>query len=309
MDRFDAMLAFSRVVDLQSFTKAAESLNLPKATLSAQVANLEKRLNVKLLHRTTRQVSVTTDGAVYYEHTMRLLRDLEEAESAVSQSNLSYRGRLRVDTSGTLGRQIILPAINDFFKRYPDIDLELGCTDRTADLLQEGIDCAIRGGMPIDESLVARKLVQTHPVTCATPTYLEQHGTPMTIEALTEHLTVNFLSPRTGKVAGFTYLLDDGKKEIFGHRRIALNDIDACVNAALADVGIVQLPYFSVRNHIQSGKLIRIMVNYPTEPASVYVVYLRNRHLSANVRAFIDWVVALFAKEQEQYIQRCSDQS
>jgi LysR family transcriptional regulator for bpeEF and oprC len=305
MDRFDTMLAFTRVVELNSFTKAAISLNMPKATLSAQVANLEKRLNVKLFHRTTRHVSVTTDGAVYYERAMRLLSDLEETESAVSQSNVSYRGRLRVDTSGTLGRQIILPALNDFFRRYPDIDLELGCTDRAVDLLQEGIDCAIRGGMPIDESLVARKLVQTRPITCATPTYLEQHGTPETLKDLKEHLVVNFLSPRTGKVIGFNYLQEDKKVEIHGRRRIALNDVDACVSAALADIGIVQLPFFSVRNHIQSGRLVRILTNYPTEILTVHLVYLQNRHLSANVRAFIDWVVALFAKEQENYLKCC----
>lgn len=307
MDRFDTMLAFTRVVELNSFTKAAYSLNIPKATLSAQVANLEKRLNVKLFHRTTRHVSMTTDGAVYYERAKRLLSDLEETESAVSQSNRSYAGRLRVDTSGTLGRQIILPALNDFFKRYPDIELELGCTDRTVDLLQEGIDCAIRGGMPIDESLVARKLVETRPVTCATPTYLEQHGTPNSLEELKQHMVVNYLSPRTGKIAGFNYLVEGKRLEIYGHRRIALNDIDACVSASLANIGIAQLPFFSVRSHILSGKLVRILPDQPSEPTSAYIVYLQNRHLSANVRAFIDWTVNLFANEQQNYFNCCPD--
>lgn len=307
MDRFDTMLAFTRVVELSSFTKAAYSLNIPKATLSAQVANLEKRLNVKLFHRTTRHVSMTTDGAVFYERAKRLLSDLEETESAVSQSNRSYSGRLRVDTSGTLGRKILLPALNDFFKRYPDIELELGCTDRTVDLLQEGIDCAIRGGMPIDESLVARKLVETRPVTCATPTYLEQHGTPKSLDELKQHMVVNYLSPRTGKIVGFNYLVEGKKLEVYGHRRIALNDIDACVSACLANIGIAQLPFFSVRNHIQSGKLVRILPDYQSEPTTAYIVYLQNRHLSANVRAFIDWTVSLFEKEQQSYFSCCPD--
>lgn len=307
LDKFETMLAFTRVAELNSFTKAAISLNIPKATLSAQVAHLEKRLNVKLLHRTTRQVSLTTDGVVYYERAIRLLNDLEETESAVTQSNLSYRGRLRVDTSGTIGRQIILPALNDFFKSYPEIDLELGCTDRPVDLLQEGIDCAIRGGMPIDESLVARKLVQTRPVTCASPTYLERHGTPLSLDDLKGHLMVNFLSPRTGKVMGFNYLMENNVIEINGLRRIAINDVDGCVNAALADIGIVQLPYFSVRNHIQSGKLVRVLADYQTEIATLYVVYLQNRHLTANVRAFIDWIVVLFAQEQQYYFDCCPE--
>jgi LysR family transcriptional regulator for bpeEF and oprC len=305
MDRFDTMLAFTRVVELSSFTKAAASLNMPKATLSAQVANLEKRLNVKLFHRTTRHVSVTTDGAVYYERALRLLNDLEETESAVSQANLSYRGRLRVDTSGTVGRQIILPAINDFFKRYPEIELELGCTDRTVDLLQEGIDCAIRGGMPIDESLVARKLVETRLVTCASPTYLEQQGTPLNLEELQSHLVINYLSPRTSKIAGFNYEVNGKNINIFGRRRIALNDIDACVSASLADIGIAQLPYFSIRNHLQTGKLVRILTDYPGQVVAAYAVYLQNRHLSANVRAFIDWTINLFDKEQQDYFNCC----
>lgn len=307
MDRFDTMRAFTRVVELHSFTKAASSLNLPKATLSAQVVALEKRLNVKLLHRTTRHVSVTTDGAAYYERAVRLLHELEETESAVSQSRVEYKGRLRVDVSATLARQIILPALNDFFKRYPEIDLELGCTDRTVDLLQEGVDCAIRGGMPIDESLVAKKLIATGRITCASPTYLEQHGTPLTLEALKMHSVVNYQSPRTGRINPFNYMVNGEALKIQGRRRLAANDIDACVTAALADIGIVQLPYFAVRCHIANGKLTRILTDYPSEISPVYAVYLQNRHLSANVRAFVDWAVELFDREQQQYVSCCPE--
>ena len=301
MDRFDAMLAFARVVELSSFTKAAISLNIPKATLSAQVLSLEKRLNVKLLHRTTRHVSVTKEGAAYYERATRLLNDLEETEAAVGQASRSYKGRLRVDTSGTLGRQIIVPALSDFFRRYPDIDLEIGCTDRAVDLLQEGIDCAIRGGMPLDESLVARKLIETQPITCATQTYLDQNGTPETPEDLEKHMVVNYFSPRTGRVVGFNYLKDGEKVTIYGRRRVALNDIDACLSATLADIGIVQLPYFGVRDYITSGRLKKVLAQYPSERLPIHIVYLQNRHLSANVRAFVDWVVELFAKEERIY--------
>jgi len=301
MDRFDAMLAFARVVELHSFTKAAASLNIPKATLSAQVFALEKHLSAKLLHRTTRHVSVTKEGAAYYERAKQLLADLEDTEAAVSQSSRSYKGRLRVDTSGTLGRQIIIPALGDFAKRYPDIELEIGCTDRTVDLLQEGIDCAIRGGMPIDESLVARKLIETKPITCATQAYLEQNGTPQDLEELAEANVVSYFSPRTGRMAGFNYLANGEKVTIYGRRRAAINDIDACVTAALSGIGIVQLPYFSVREHIKSGKLKPILSRYDTESTAAYIVYLQNRHLSANVRAFVDWVVELFAKEEQGY--------
>lgn len=305
MDRFDTMRAFTRVVELNSFTKAAQSLNVPKATLSSQVLALEKRLGVKLLHRTTRHVSVTSDGAVYYERANKLLQDLEETESVVSQARVTHKGRLRVDVSATVARQIILPALNDFLRRYPEISFELGCTDRTVDLLEEGVDCAIRGGMPIDESLVAKKLIETSRITCASPAYLEQHGTPTTLEALAQHSVVNFQSPRTGKVIPFNYVLNDQPTYIEGQRKLMANEIDACVTAALADIGIVQLPYFAVRSHIESGRLIRLLPNYASEITPVYVVYLQNKHLSANVRAFVDWVTELFALEQQRYYACC----
>ena len=301
MDRFDAMQAFMRVVEMHSFTKAAQSLNLPKATVSAQVQALEKRLNVRLLHRTTRNISITKEGAAYYERAKQLLTDLEDAEAAVGLSSRSYRGRLRVETSGTLGRQIIIPALDDFFRRYPEIDLEIGCSDRTVDLLQDGVDCAIRGGMPLDETLVARKLIETQPVTCATQAYLERHGTPQTLAELEQHTVVNYMSPRTGRVVGFNYLQGDDKVTIFGRRRVTINDIDACLSAALADLGIVQMPYFAVRHHIKAGRLLRVLAQYPAECTPVHIVYLPNRHLSANVRAFVDWVVELFQKEAIDY--------
>jgi len=305
VDRFDAMLAFTRVVELNSFTKAANSLNMPKATLSAQVAALEKYLNVKLLHRTTRNVSVTHDGAAYYERVLRLLQDLDETESLVTQSRIAYRGRLRVDIATTIARRIILPALDDFIKRYPEIELELGCTDRTVNLLQEGVDCAIRGGMPIDETLVARKLITTSQITCATPTYLERHGMPKSLAELELHSVVNYQSPRTAQIIPFYYQIDDELVGVQGRRKLAINDIDSCVNAVLANIGIAQLPYFGVRDYINNGQLIQLLPEFQAEPAPLYIVYLQNRHLSANVRAFVDWVIALFKQEEAGYLKCC----
>lgn len=305
MDRFDTMRAFTRVVELNSFTKAAQSLNLPKATVSAQVLALEKRLGVKLLHRTTRQVTATTDGAIYYERAIQLLQSLEDTESALRQSRLTHQGRLRVEVSPTLAKTLILPALNDFLRRYPDIRFELGSTDRTVDLLEEGVDCAIRGGMPIDASLVAKKLIETRRITCASPNYLAQHGTPTSLDALSQHNVVNFQSPRTGKVIPFSYLQQQQTIHIQGQRKLVANEIDACLAAALADIGIVQLPYFAVRSHIERGTLVSILDHYPAETTPIYVVYLQNKHLSANIRAFVDWVSQLFAEEQQRYRLCC----
>lgn len=296
MDRFDTMLAFTRVVELKSFTKAATSLNLPKATVSAQVIALEKRLRVKLLNRTTRHVSVTPDGAGYYERAVRLLGELEETEASVSHAAMSPKGRLRVDVPGSVGRRIIAPALDDFFARYPEIDLELGCTDRPVDLVHEGIDCVIRGGDIHDESLVARRLGDFRMLTYAAPSYLAKHGEPQNLEDLERHQMIAFASPKTGKVFPLIYEKNDVQTVVQGIQRISINDADSCAAAACSGIGLVQLPAFIAGEYVDSGHLVAIMKDYPSELVPVWILYPPNRHLSTKVRAFAEWAAELFAK-------------
>jgi LysR family transcriptional regulator for bpeEF and oprC len=295
MDRFDAMLAFTRVVELNSFTKASASLNLPKATLSAQVLALEQRLHVKLLNRTTRHVSVTPDGAAYYERAIRLLNELEETEASVTRLVTTPKGRLRIDIPGSLGRRVIVPALGSFLKRYPDIELEVGCTDRQVDLLQEGVDCVVRGGAVLDESLVARRIGHISLVTCATPGYLREFGTPARPEDLEKHHVVNYVSPRTGKAFDFEYTQGNEKITAAGQRRMTINDSDACLTAALAGIGMVQLPEFIARDYIASGELQTVLADFPSDTQPICVLYPQNRHLSSKVRAFVEWTAELFA--------------
>lgn len=296
MDRFDTMLAFTRVVELKSFTQAAVSLNLPKATVSAQVIALEKRLRVKLLNRTTRHVSVTPDGAGYYERAIRLLNELEETEASVSHAAMSPKGRLRVDVPGSVGRRIIAPALDDFFARYPEIDLELGCTDRPVDLVHEGIDCVIRGGEINDESLVARRLGDFQMVTYAAPSYIAKYGSPKDLVDLEQHYVVSFASPKTGKTYPFIY--DDGKTEtiVQGVQRISINDFDTCAAAACSGIGLVQLPAFIAQDYV--GKLVPVLDGHLSEKIPVWILYPPNRHLSTKVRAFAEWAAELFKKSE-----------
>lgn len=296
MDRFDTMLAFTRVVELKSFTKAATSLNLPKATVSAQVIALEKRLRVKLLNRTTRHVSVTPDGAGYYERAVRLLNELDETEAAVMHAAAAPKGRLRVDVPGSVGRRIIAPALDDFFSRYPEIDLELGCTDRPVDLVHEGIDCVIRGGEISDESLVARRLGDFRMLTYAAPSYLARHGTPKDLEELERHQLILFASPKTGKVYPMIYEQDDVQTEAQGMQRISINDADSCAAAACSGIGLVQLPEYIAHEYTASGQLVPILDGYLSEHVPVWILYPPNRHLSTKVRAFAEWAAELFAK-------------
>jgi LysR family transcriptional regulator, regulator for bpeEF and oprC len=296
MDRFDTMLAFTRVVELESFTKAAMSLNLPKTTVSAQVLALEKRLRVKLLHRTTRRISVTTDGAAYYERAIRLLNELEETEAALHQATSNPKGRLRVDVPTPLGRLVIIPALQDFLKRYPEIQLEIGCDDRPIDLLEEGVDCVIRVGHPLDSTLVARRVGTMQFLLVASPEYLETYGRPTHHDDLQRHQAVHFFSSKTGKVRNFVLEHAGEEQEVPTNRKLAINNGDAIVAAALAGIGICQVPTFMVQGYLNEGKLERVLGDYPTGSLPLNALYPQNRHLSTKVRTFIEWVAELFAE-------------
>lgn len=298
MDRFDTMLAFTRVVELSSFTKAAQSLNLPKATVSAQVLALEKRLQVKLLHRTTRHVSATADGAAYYERAIHLLAELNETEAAVRHATQAPKGRLRVDVPGTIGNRLLIPALCDFFTRYPDIELEIGCTDRPVDLLHEGIDCVIRGGEVLDESLVARRLGSLPLATCASPSYVARRGMPRTLAGLEEHILVHMFSAKTGKPFPFEFVTGGVRQIVYGRSKVSFNDLEACVSAALAGLGIVQLPLFIAQAEFTAGRLVPILPEIEVEGVPLHILYLQNRHLSNKVRAFVEWVAELLITEK-----------
>src|SRR5476649_998874 len=208
MNKLQAMEVFVQVVDAGGFTRAAEHMQLPKATVSTLIQSLETALSVKLLHRTTRQVSVTADGAAYYERCLRILSDVREAEESLSRTRLSPTGRLRVDAPTGLAADILIPALPDFFERYPDIQLEMGCSDRQIDLIEEGVDCAVRGGVLGDSSLIARRVGILHFVTCAAPGYLERYGRPTHPDELPRHRCVNYFSARTGKMYDWDFTRD-----------------------------------------------------------------------------------------------------
>jgi LysR family transcriptional regulator for bpeEF and oprC len=205
MNKLQAMEVFVQVVDAGGFTRAAEHLQLPKATVSTLIQSLETALSVKLLHRTTRQVSVTADGAAYYERCLRILSDVREAEESLSRTRLSPSGRLRVDAPTGLASLVLIPALPEFFQRYPDIQLELGCSDRTVDLIEEGVDCAVRGALA-DSSLIARRVGILEFITCAAPSYLDNFGRPVHPEELKRHRCVNyFLHARAKSLTGILH--------------------------------------------------------------------------------------------------------
>ena len=295
MNKLLAMEVFVQVVDAGGFTRAADLMQLPKASVSTMVAALEKSLSVKLLHRTTRNVSVTSDGAAYYERCLQILSDVREAEESLSTNRASPRGRLRVDCSTAIAADIIIPALPDFFARYPDIALELGCGDRPVDLVEEGVDCAIRGGTLPDSSLVARRIGVLQFITCAAPGYLATRSAPQHPNDLASHRCINFFSSKTGKIFEWDFVRGDETIVTGTPSNLAVNDSVAYLRAGLAGLGILQAPGYAVERHLASGALVALMPDWVTSPLPVNVVYPQNRHLSAKVRVFVEWVADLFA--------------
>ncbi|HEY0065284.1 MAG TPA: LysR substrate-binding domain-containing protein, partial [Telluria sp.] len=268
------------------------------------VQGLEQALQVKLLHRTTRQVSVTSDGAAYYERCLRILSDVREAEESLSHNRASPAGRLRVDVSTSIANDFIIPALPVFFERYPDIRLDLGCSDRPIDLIEEGVDCAVRGGELPDSALIARRIGILQFRTAATPAYLDKHGRPQHPRDLADHRCVNYFSSRTGKTYDWDFVR--GEESIFvpAPACLAVNDSVAYATAALQGLGLVQMASYKVEALVASGQLELVLTDWTSVPLPINVVYPQNRHLSAKVRVFVEWVAELFADHPGMQLQR-----
>ena len=295
MNKLQAMEVFVQVVDAGGFTRAAEHLQMPKATVSTLIQALEGALAVKLLHRTTRQVSVTADGAAYYERCLRILADVRDAEESLSRTRLSPAGRLRVDAPTSLASTVIIPALPDFFERYPDIVLELGCSDRPVDLIEEGVDCAVRGGLLADSTLIARRVGIIQFDTCAAPSYIARHGRPLHPDDLANHQCVNYFSSKTGKIHDWNFSRGSERIQVPLRGHLALNDSNAYASAGLAGLGIVQMARFTLAPLLAAGRLELLLEDWSSEPLPMHVVYPHNRHLSAKVRVFVEWLADYFA--------------
>ncbi|MEX3772975.1 LysR family transcriptional regulator [Pseudomonas sp. MYb118] len=291
MDRLQSMQIFSRVVEMHSFSRAAESLSLPPSRVTRAVKELEAFLGVCLLRRTTRHISLTPDGTLYYDHCRRLLADIEAVESGFPGSAGQPRGRLRVDMTLSLARLVVLPSIKDFQARFPDVELTLTMADRTVELIQEGIDCVIRTGIPEDSpTLVAKRVGAFDWVTCASPEYLAEHGTPQTLEDLADHHAVGYLSSRTARSLEWHYVVDGEDRCVRMRERLIVNDTDAYVACALEGLGLIRAGSYMVRRHLLSGRLKPVLTDYCSPAVPLSVLYPKNRHLSPTVRAFVDWV-------------------
>jgi DNA-binding transcriptional LysR family regulator len=290
MDRIDVMRLFTRIVDLGSFTAAAEDIKLPRATATYALQQLERRLGVRLLHRTTRHVSPTLEGQAYYERCLRVLNEIEEAESFLGEAAAKPSGRLRVDMSGAIASAFLFPHLGEFCRRYPGIALEIGTTDRLVDLVREGVDCVVRAGEPRDVGLVSRRVALARTVTCASRAYLEEHGTPRTIEQFRAHQAVNFLSTATGKHSPFEFKVKGKVQAVTLKGRVAVTSADAYAACCLQGLGFIQAPRYRLEPYFATGELVEVLARFPPPPMPIAVMYPHHRQLAPRVRVFIDWV-------------------
>jgi DNA-binding transcriptional LysR family regulator len=298
MDRFDAMQAFARVVEAGSFTRAAETLHMSKTSVTQLVQQLEARLRVRLLNRTTRKVNVTADGAAYYERVLRVLADVDDAETSLSGAAASPRGRLRVDVPSPLARMILIPALPAFHAQYPDIQLDLGVSDRMVDIIGDKVDCVLRGGELTDLSLMARHVGDLQLGVYAAPSYIKLAGTPQHPRELedTHHRIVGFLWARSGKAAPYAMHSGDENVTVQGRYALSVDDGNAYLAAALAGLGIALLPDYMAKGHLARGELVRLLEGWQLDAMPLYIAFPPNRHVSAKLRVFMEWVAGVMAE-------------
>jgi len=297
MDRFDAMRAFVQVVESGSYTKAAQQLNLHKATVSQQIQQLEDKLTTRLLTRTTRSVAPTAEGLTYYQQASAILQQVDEAESMMRKGSTAPAGQLRVNVPVAMGRMVFAPEIRGFLERYPKINLELGCTDRAVDLVRDGVDCALRGGQLPDSSLTARKVGDLRFTLCAAPRYIDERGAPQTPEELVlKHHQVGFVLASNSKLRHVQLQCGAQRLELEVPARFVTTDSAAVLSAGLDGLGIVQIAEFVAKHYLVSGALVPVLPAWHCPALPLHLVTPTARKRTARVQAFMDWAHALLVR-------------
>jgi DNA-binding transcriptional LysR family regulator len=287
------MRVFTRVVERRSFTLTAHDLGLPRSTVTDAIKQLESRLGVRLLQRTTRHVSPTLDGEAYYRRCISLMADLDDAESAFAGAK--PKGLLRVDVQGTLARHFIVPNLPAFFAEYPEVEVSMSEGERWIDLIREGVDCVLRFGNLPDSDLVARRVVTLERLTCAAPDYLEHFGTPVNLESLEGHRMIGLRSLSTGNVRPLEFVVAGTTRNLTLPSPMSVTGTESYLATARLGLGLVQIPRFHGEDDLQRGTLVPVLTDCPPPSAPVSLLYPRNRQLSARVRVFLDWAAREFA--------------
>jgi DNA-binding transcriptional LysR family regulator len=298
MDRFDAMRLFTRVVERRSFTQAANDIGLPRSTATQVVHQLERRLGVRLLQRTTRVVRPTLDGEAYYRRCLAILQDVEDAEGAFSGTK--PKGTVRIEVQGTLARHFLMPNLPAFFAQYPEIEISMSESDRWVDLVHEGVDCALRWGELADSGVVARRLAVLTRITCAAPAYLKRFGRPKSLQDLgANHQVVGLRRLTTGDIEPLNFVVDDKMHSMSLPAPFSVTGPESYLLATRLGLGLAQMPHFHIAEDLKRGSLVALLTDSPPPSAPVSLMYAQNRQISPRVRAFSDWLAHQFRRSEE----------
>jgi len=297
VNKLELLRTFVRVSEVNSFTLAAESLGLPRSTVSEQVRALERLLGTQLFNRTTRRVQATQDGALLYARSKDLLSGMDEIESLFSADDAELAGRLRVDLPTMMARRVIIPALPQFLRRFPRLQVELSSTDRQVDLLREGFDCVMRIGALHDLDVVARPVGQLSMRNCASPAYLARYGVPRTLQDLAGHQLVHYVRNLGGRCAGFEYVQGGQVQYQPMAGAVTVNNAEAYSAACLAGLGLIQVPAVGVAEHLQRGELVALLPAWQAPAMPVSLLYARQRHVPRRVQAFMQWLAEVLSSE------------
>ncbi|MCW8110560.1 LysR family transcriptional regulator [Yersinia intermedia] len=295
MDQIQAMRIFVRIVELGSFSRAAEKLQLPRATVSHTLKRLEQRLGVRLLVRTTRQVNITAEGTLYYQRCLQLLSAFEEADSLFSHQRLQPEGKVRIDMPHSLARNVVIPALNDFYQRYPHITLMLGANDSTIDLMREGVDCVLRAWLPHDEQLASRNIGLQPQITCASPAYLAKQGVPQSLDDLAGHQAVGYFSQINSRDYPLEFVYQGNVENRTLPGILSVSGADAYIAAGVAGLGLIQAPTSGIQSQLAQGELIEVLPHCPPPAMPLFIMFPAGRFLAPRVRVLIDWLIELFS--------------
>ena len=294
MSFLDHMRIFTRVAELSSFTQAADHLGLPKASVSTAVQQLENSLGVRLLHRTTRKVTLTQDGQAFYERSKDALADMDELQTMFqTQAAHTLKGRVRIDMSTVIARDAVLPRLAELLASHPQLEVEVSSTERRVDLIREGFDCVVRAGKVFEPGLIARPIGELRMVNCVSPHYLTVHGVPLSIDDLPRHRLVHYVAILGGKPDGFEYVRDGQDYAVAMTGQVTVNNALAYQAACVAGLGLIQAPVVGLRDLLARGQLVEVLPRFQARPMPLSLVYANRRNLSVRVRVVMDWLMGV----------------
>lgn len=299
MNPLDTMQAFVRVAELASFTQAAQSLGLPKASVSTSVQKLETQLGTRLLHRTTRRVQMTQDGLAFYERCKDLMADMEELQAMFQPGDAELQGRLRVDMPMGVARNVVLPRLPELLRLHPKLEIELSSTDRRVDVVREGFDCVLRIGGLGDSSLIARPLAPLPQINCLSRSYIEAHGEPASLDELAAHRLVHYASTLGTRSPGFEYVdAVSGETRLLAMAgALTVNNSEAYLAACRAGLGLIQVPELGMRPFLASGELVEVLPGLRPPVMPVSILYANRRHQPKRVQVFMSWLAELMGAD------------